>query len=449
MWLHSNIFYTKGVDTVDTYSHLGGDAAAFAAAGKDRVGVQALNRLDAKGICVLGHTIIDWAGERWVCQSFLPGIFRRKEEDEEEDVEEIVEGEDQESAAVEGGEVPAVKDADEAKEIPPHHLIKYGSDFEASPNVVRWDAEFHKHMEKIADGFHLALHEVTSGDNGETAKVWTSSEIKGLLGTDGRRYILDTFRLNPVDVEFLQKDMDGAAYTAADIHLRSTPLSELKGDEEAVEEGPAAPTYPHRLVLLRQELVDAFWQSEFRKWATEVAAKRQKKVAPAASTSEETSTEVVPAEGEAATGAPASEAGSSDEKKIAGSDATEPAEEEEERVMVQANGDIHVQQPNGEVSITKADPSARFDLRFNPDAFVDTKPIVAKGEEASSDPKAYVPSTITDESDPAIKAVRDASVFLRSAAVPAFVVDVMTGRESAIDGVSLTKSLHRKGINMR
>ena len=79
MWLSSNIFVTKAIDSIDAYAHLGGDAAAYVSYAKDAEGACLLNRLDVDGIHLLGHTVIDWQGERWVCQSVLPGIFSRQQ----------------------------------------------------------------------------------------------------------------------------------------------------------------------------------------------------------------------------------------------------------------------------------------------------------------------------------------------------------------------------------
>ena len=446
MWLHRNIFFTKGLDSIDSFSHLGADEAAHVACGKDVAGIRALNQIDVNGACLLGHTVVDWAGERWVCQSFLPGIFRRKDEEIASDgdakVEELTEGVEQKVAeAIEGSSDDKAAAAATAESSAPH-LIVYGSDFEAGPEVVRWDASFHTLMEKVADGFRLAAHDVKAGPDGSKVSLWTSSEVKGLHGTDGRKYILDAYRLSPVDVEFLQKDLEGPLYTKANVETLTRAAGEDKADatEETSKDAEAAEestggAYPHRLLLLRPELLDAFWDSEFRKWATDLASKRKSKDTPKID--------------ESAADKPDDK---TDETATEDKEKTVP-EEEQEQVVVQANGDIHVHKPSGEVTVTKAEgPSARFDLRFNPDAFVDTKPLPS-GEKAKDVEQekahAFDVSLTTDESDPTVKAVRDASVFLRTIAIPSFLVDVITGRENCSDGTMLTQSLHKKGINMR
>lgn len=367
MWLHANIFVTKAIDSIDAYSHLGGDAAAHVSHAKDAEGVRLLNRLDVDGAYLLGHTVVDWQGERWVCQSVLPGIFARREAPAVEEAEGAEKKEDW--VKVDG----AVSET--ATESTSNPLIIYGVDSEQTA-TAHWDEATHKVMEKIASHQRLAAHKVTTG--GKEHEFYASAEVKGLRGSDGRRYLLDLPRLNPVDIEWLEKDYNG----------------KLAGPDAEVD----APVYPHRIALLRPELVELFWESELKRWARNVAAEQAAKKKAEAGEGEEK-------EGEAA---------AEGEKKPEAAD--EPA----------------------------IDPSTiatlkEFELRFNPDAFVDDK-----GADG------IAPSKYSDESDPSIKAVRDASVFLRTIAVPAVALDVLTGAASGImDGTSLTRNLHARGINIR
>ncbi|OCF45309.1 protein TIF31 [Kwoniella heveanensis CBS 569] len=371
MYLQSNIFITQGdSDALDAYSHLGGDAAMRISHGKDAAGVKLLNKLDVDGVYMLGHTIVDWQGKRWICQSILPGIFsNRRKEDEEEET----------SAA-------AAEDSEAKKDSKEDWL-----------------------MAQIGTVARLAEHTVKDG-KGEEHKFYASAEVKGLRGTDGRRYLLDAQRLSPVDIEWLEKDA----------------------------EGKDGAKYPHRLVMLRPELLETFWESELKRWARGVAEKAQAKKDEEAKA--EASKEAGPstgtdtaaadkADGEAAT-APSAETNVAELPKEDQSPAAEAAAahraEEEKPVDASVVGDIK-----------------QFELRFNPDAFVEQAP--TKGSD-----KPFLPSAITDESDPSIKAVRDASVFLRSIAIPAVVLDVLTGNTSGLmDGAALTKHLHGRGINMR
>ncbi|KAJ2767065.1 Intracellular distribution of mitochondria, partial [Coemansia nantahalensis] len=207
MYLRDNVFYSKGFDGRETFTGLGGDAAAHAATGKDITGVRLLNQLDVEGLSTLGSVVVDYRGVRVVAQSVVPGIFRRQ------DTTQIV----------------------------------YGSI--DSGSTVGSDPEFHKALEPVAKALHFGAHTVADAEGAEHT-LYTSIDVKGLTGTDGRRYLLDLYRMTPVDVEFLEAECDG--------------------------KDPALPAYPHRLVLLRPELVDIFWENSIRKAVQEYAADKAK-----------------------------------------------------------------------------------------------------------------------------------------------------------------------------
>lgn len=407
MWLANNIFYTKGVNSVDAYTHLGGDEAARISHAKDAAGVRLLNRMDIDNVYLLGHTVVDWQGERWVCQSVLPGIFSRRRDDADEEQEskpvEAAQGDKEKEDWVDvngaGGHsrqaskseagAPAAAAPVEDQE---NYLIIYGADSEGGIDKLHWDAGMHKVMGKIAAVQKLALHKMKDS-NGDEHEFWTSVDVKGLRGSDGRRYLLDLPRLCPVDIEFLEKDTEGKL---------------LASNETDADEGV---TYPHRVTLLRPELLETYWEHELKLLARKIHAEKQQKAktdadAAAASTSTE--------EGE---------------KK----DDAEKAETEAKPETIAIDA----------AAITE-DP--RFDLRFNADAFVD-QPAKADAETGEL---THQPATQTDESEPSIKAVRDASIFLRTVVVPSVVLDVIASNTVGImDGVSLSKHLHLKGINIR
>ncbi|KAJ2689373.1 Intracellular distribution of mitochondria [Coemansia spiralis] len=206
MFLRDNIFYSKGFDGRETFAALGGDAAAHVATGKDITGVRLLNQLDTQGLHTLGSVVVDYCGVRVVAQSVVPGVFRRQEA------------------------TPIV----------------YGSVDQGV--TVGADAEFHRLLEPVAKALHFGEHEVANAA-GEASKLYTSADVKGLTGTDGRKYVLDLYRMTPVDIEFLESEC------AADGRF---------------------PAYPHKVVLLRPELVDTFWEQSTRKAVMDHVAERVK-----------------------------------------------------------------------------------------------------------------------------------------------------------------------------
>ena len=351
MFIVNNLFVSKGVDGVDIYPHMGGDEAAHVAVSKDVQGIRCLNNLDTEGVCLLGTVVIDWMGERWVAQSVVPGLFRRRDDDGEEG-EEDGEGEKDEEGA-KGAQSTAKDDT---------QVIYGGVD---GPEVIKDDASFHTLFARIAKSLHLALHDVKDS-KGVDHPLWLSVDSKGLRGADGRKYALDLARLNPVDIVWLETQMQG----------------DLFDGEEGVNIEGAALAYPHRMTLLRQELIEVFWDHEFRAWAREELLKKEQ----------------------------AREA----KKQEEGQDAAD-GDKEPERL-----------------------DATQFTLAFNPDAFVEFK---------TQDEASHV--LVSNEDEPAVAAVRRASTFLQSVALPRLVSDVAIGTQTTPDGMALTRQMHTRGINMR
>ncbi|KIR50673.1 protein TIF31 [Cryptococcus gattii Ru294] len=414
MYLQSNIFITQGdSDALDTYAHLGGDAAMRISHGKDAAGVKLLNKIDADGLYLLGHTIVDWQGRRWICQSILPGIFSNRRAVEEEKAQAETEAETETVDAVEGEqkkedwvdvEKPTEKSGSETESDNP--MMIYGLDSER-PTSIHWDATTHTLLSTIATPLRLAAHSIKDGE-GKEHEFYASAEVKGLKGQDGRRYLLDAQRLVPVDVEWLEKDITGQ-------------LVGPRKDNDSTEEGVE---YPHRLVMLRPELIEQFWESELKRWARGVAEKAQAKKAEA--------------DAEAAVAADAE-----GEKKKEGEQTENPQEDQSPAASAAA---AHRAQEDRPVDASLIGDIKQFNLSFNPDAFVEQPVPEAEGQKGKPEVKA----TITDESDPSVKAVRDAGLFLRQIAIPAVVLDVLTGNTSGVmDGESLSKHLHQRGVNIR
>ena len=82
-----------------------------------------------------------------------------------------------------------------------------------------------------------------------------SVETKGLLGTDGRKYVLDLYRITPLDVAWA---------------------------EEVEASNESGVKYPHRMSVLRLELVEAYWRMKMQDYVkAEVEKKRADKPAGA------------------------------------------------------------------------------------------------------------------------------------------------------------------------
>lgn len=323
IFVYNNVFYSFGADGVGTFTQEGGDEAARAATGKDVMGVKAVNQLDVPGLSTPGTVIVDYLGKRIVGQSIVPGIFKQREPGEQQI----------DYGGVEGKEVVAENDA-----FPP--LFKKLSSAMRVKSHAVWDKEGKKH------------------------ELEASVETKGLLGTDGRRYVLDLYRITPLDINWIEKSWD-------------SPSDGLE-------------KYPHRMTVLRPELVDAYWRMKLREYIrSKLPTVDDKSASKAIESEKKTDDDTEGKDGEA-------------ERKAA----------EQEKVDI-----------------------SDFHFALNPDAFSGQQP-QSEGEQAE---------WARDESE-----VRAVSDWLSSEAMPRLIKDLQESEVSfPMDGQSLTALLHKRGINVR
>lgn len=199
MFIWNNIFFSLGFDVKEHYKELGGDAAAFVAPTNDLQGVRAYFALDQEKLYTLGTVIVDYRGLRVTAQSIIPGILEREQE----------------------------------------QSVVYGSiDF---GKTVVTSTRYAELMESPAQQLKIAPHKLRSA-NGELVTLFSSAETKGIIGNDGRHYILDLLRTFPPDVNFL-------------------PDADAVSDVCRANGFPRP--FPHKLPALRQELVDAFVEARY------------------------------------------------------------------------------------------------------------------------------------------------------------------------------------------
>ncbi|KAG5456608.1 MAG: clustered mitochondria-domain-containing protein, partial [Olpidium bornovanus] len=365
MYINGGIFFSRGFDGHEAFQKIGGDAASHVATGKDIEGVRILNNLDIDGLYTLGSAVVDYKGERLVAQTIVPGILR-------------------------GANVK--------------EKVVYGS-FDAETKLAA-DPTFHEIFGRVAEQLHLAEHEVDAGGNdGSRVELFLSKEAKGLFGGDGRRYALDLYRTCPVDVEWLESEC-----------LRKNAGEGHKGDEEVL------PPYPHQLVLLRPELVEAFWMYRLRCWTRDQAAAIAEKLAEGnicnggsqvAAPQQKATVQLAPNEivSEAA------------DKNFNAKQQDEVAEKERKYEM-----------PDAVVSNFTAAKIGQFKLALNPDVLTDAYPASWERDETLK----------KQEED-----VRACSKFLHDVIIPAFVNEAISDSNIHFDSRALTEQMHKFGINMR
>ncbi|KAK4123507.1 hypothetical protein N657DRAFT_618286 [Parathielavia appendiculata] len=340
IFVYNNVFFSFGADGVGTFTSEGGDEAARVATGKDVLGVKLVNQLDIDGLYTPGTVVVDYLGKRIVGQSIVPGIFKQPE--------------------------------------PGENQIHYGA--VDGKDVVAADQSFAPSFEKLAQSLRIKKHAVWDREN-KRFDLEASVEMKGLLGTDGRKYVLDLYRVTPLDVAWME------------------------------ENGPEGAEYPHRMTVLRPELVEALGKQKARDF---VSAELQKRGA-------------LKKQGDSAEEAK--------EEKADDAEKTEEAKAEGEEGEVEGKDADAVEKKEQEKADNDRIDMSNFKFALNPDVFSGQDPQTDEEKEEMA----------KDEQE-----VRDACTYLRNTVIPSLIRDLNESDISfPMDGRSLTSLLHRRGINLR
>jgi protein TIF31 len=349
IFVYNNVFFSFGADGVGTFATEGGDEAARVATGKDVMGVRMVNQLDIEGLFTPGTVVVDYLGKRLVGQSIVPGIFKQRD--------------------------------------PGENQIDYGA--VDGKDIVAADEKFVPVFEKLSKALKVKKH-VVWDKNGKRYELEGSVETKGLLGTDGRKYVLDLYRITPLDIAWMEEC--GTA-------IGSCPHTN----------GASQSAYPHRMTVLRPELVESYWKIKMREWVNgELERRRQ--------TQNQTSDNIKKLEmNTVEDGGP---------EDIAASEIKNGTAEEASAELSQTT----------DFDKERIDIS-NFSFSLNPDAF--------SGQEPQTD--AEREEWAKDEQE-----VRLACDFLRTSALPELVRDLKEGDVGfPMDGQSLIRLLHKRGINIR
>uniref|UniRef100_A0A8C9YRZ4 Clustered mitochondria protein homolog n=1 Tax=Sander lucioperca TaxID=283035 RepID=A0A8C9YRZ4_SANLU len=343
MFIWNNIFFSLGFDVRDHYRELGGDAAAHAAPTNDLNGVRAYGAVDVEGLYTLGTVVVDYRGYRVTAQSIIPGILEREQE----------------------------------------QSVIYGS-IDFGKTVVS-HSKYLELLEKTSRPLKVQSHNVLNEKN-ETVELCSSVECKGIIGNDGRHYILDLLRTFPPDLNFLPVDGE------------ELPL-------ESRRQGFPR-QHRHRLACLRQELIEAFVEHRYLLFMKMAALQlMQQKV------SRDKNNSNIP--------------GLAQAKELAETLVAEDGSciDPKSREVV-----LNACKAVGSISNTS------FDIRFNPDIF---------------SPGVRFPDDSADDVQKQKQLLKDAAFFLVSCQIPSLVKDCLDHSALPMDGATLTESLHQRGINVR
>ncbi|XP_055923906.1 protein clueless [Eupeodes corollae] len=382
MFIWNNIFFSLGFDVRDHYKELGGDVAAFVAPRNDLHGVRVYSAVDVEGLYTLGTVVIDYRGYRITAQSIIPGILER----------------DQEQSVVYGS-------------------IDFGKTVLSHPKYLELLRKAAKHLKILP---HSVLNEKDEG-----VELCSSVECKGIIGNDGRHYILDLLRTFPPDVNFLKIEGE-------------EPSAELKAMGFPIE-------HKHKLSCLRQELLESFIEDRYVSFIRNAAQHLQqlnanKKKADAATTQTDANKNQAAIEDKNK-----DEEKSQDKaiEKVTTDEINANASTEEAKKLTESVNENNAHDEKQAAEVVKRACTAvgslkeyEFDFRFNPDVYSPGIRHVDPGN---------TPSSLKKQK----QLVRDAAEFLVQKQIPAFIKEHMDHLSAAIDGCNLTETLHARGINIR
>ncbi|KAF7234025.1 hypothetical protein EG68_08716 [Paragonimus skrjabini miyazakii] len=407
MFIWNNMFFSLGFDVKEHYKHFGGEHAAYVATSSDLSGVRAYSMLDQAGVHTLGTAIIDYRGYRVTAQTIIPGILEKEQE----------------------------------------QLVVYGSiDF---GKTVLTDSRYEELLCKTAKQLKIRPHKVVN-HTGDVIQLYSSIDCKGIVGNDGRAYILDLLRTFPPDLNYF-----GSCPPEIRPQL-PTSLTELGYPYQ----------HRHLLATLRQELIEAFFECrheaflrlaafEIQKLKTEKAktldslpngtskihddsADAVAGDTPEISTTVNHEASITHLDPETAGSQPTSVApGLTSKKLILGETHTKDLVTMRKFLDKEIGGELEdltqeaIQRAADAVGSACSD---RFELAFNPDVcqqFV---------KFCESETKAL-------EADKAL--ICDACEFLVNKQIPAFVKDCLSLCVTPQDGRALIEIMHQRGINVR
>ncbi|XP_068126337.1 clustered mitochondria protein homolog [Hyperolius riggenbachi] len=372
MFIWNNIFFSLGFDVRDHYKDFGGDSAAYVSPTNDLNGVRTYNAVDVEGLYTLGTVVVDYRGYRVTAQSIIPGILERE----------------QEQSVIYGS-------------------IDFGKTVVSHPKYLEL-------LEKTSRPLKIQKHKVLN-DKDEEVELCSSVECKGIIGNDGRHYILDLLRTFPPDLNFL-------------------PVEGEDMPEECKKMG-FPKEHRHKLCCLRQELVDAFVEHRYLLFMKLAAMQlmQQKNSSQEnasalengdSSASSESSAKSEPQEGsppEDKTGN--SIDGESQVKELADTVASNDAVDVKSREVIRK-----ACQAVSSISETS------FDIRFNPDIF---------------SPGVRFPESVQAEVQNQKQLLKDAAAFVLTCQIPCLIKDCLDHTVVPMDGATLAEAMHQRGINMR
>lgn len=354
LYLSNNIFFSIAVDARGAWAPCGGDWAVYRNFQRETSCISRIADVigtEVPAVFTLAQSVVDYMGVRVLGQSIIPGILQER-----------------------------------------CTAVVYGAIEPQQP--LACDAAVHERMQSLFGRLAVAERELPQPSEG-AVRFSGPSDAKGILGSDGRSYLLDCTRVAPRDANFVADGRGTGLWRRAGAEVEAPSLAHLSGEALRESAEGAAGRVPSLLVAggiseedsaavyaqatLRPEAIERFIRRSLQRHRAE---RREKRRAEAAEGAEE----------------------------------SEPSAEEQAAAL-------------------EAERALLAGLALNVNCFL-------PGREASAD----AAEAARDED-----AAREIATWLWEEEIPSWVAGTRAGLPGYdfIDGESLVDSLHGRGINVR
>jgi protein TIF31 len=406
VYLHNNIFFSRALDTgLDTFKVIQGDAAAKKSASRDAQNMGVLHRLDITGLHTLATVLVEYLGTRFVCQSVVPGILHGEKSHSilygaidtlselrcNEEMHQLLEDSIGENCMVATRTIPAFPFTDERMDV----IKKNRSD--QLHELETTDIHVDKTDSKTVEGEEKLV------------RVCGPLEMKGILGSDKRKYVLDCTRLTPRDANWVSEGMGGTGCWEAHQNV-TKPAKFVPSTLDDAE---------WTVCVLRQELVTSYAEMKICEFVKERESVVNRKV-------EQSEVE-----------------DKKEDPKVENDLSSQVANMAQEWVEVQNEGKGEVKYHLKKEQSTPS-PSTNLEeefirsLRYNVNVFI---PFTRSSE--------AVDNTMLLEKDE--EESRQMALYLWNTVIPNFTKEIRSssgnGLQLPSDGLSLTEVIHQRGIN--
>ena len=162
VFVYNHIFFSFAVETPENFTQEIGQEASpsISTTNCDLNNLKILHKSEVEGLSLINEALIDVKGNRVIAQSIIPGILSSDYK----------------------------------------NFTFYGSLDEGK--TIQYSEDFHELVKKVCETFYLSDSIEFLDEEGKKFDIAGSIEVKGINGSDKRKYLIDLMRLSPRDMNY-------------------------------------------------------------------------------------------------------------------------------------------------------------------------------------------------------------------------------------------------------